>query len=259
MIKDLGNGYEIEEDVCYGKANLYLWKNKNEIVGAWLDIPKQLIKKYEKRLMKDCGPEGKRNYRIQYNVFMEKKALEILEIRGEKITRAKIDNFIKNLIKEEIEEDGEVIKEKDENIMYKIKDQLKRDKAMRKFGYIISDEENQEIKNFVYKENHGKHLWEIINENLKYSDLLVLAYWSRSIAAGWGSNTRYNLFHPSFEEYKQYFEKKDVFWMKKGFSYVDIEKYKIWKKTNKSNGYKTYSDINIKLYEEYKLNNKERR
>lgn len=87
----------------------------------------------------------------------------------------------------------------------------KRQKAMEKFGYIEADYEGIKIKG--YKENN--------------EEMIIYGYWCRSIIA-----SQYNLNHPSYMEYRAHYQVGDVDWLEEGHTFVDIKKYKNWKKQN---------------------------
>lgn len=85
----------------------------------------------------------------------------------------------------------------------------------RKWGYIPDYKTREEIKWFVRSKGENteeqKALW----------DLYIFVYWSRSLEA-----SRFDEEHPDFYEYKEHYQVGDVNWLKKGYSYVNMDLYK---------------------------------
>jgi hypothetical protein len=79
-----------------------------------------------------------------------------------------------------------------------------RQKALEKFGYIEEDYESIKIKGF--------------REDCE--ETCIFGYWCRSIIA-----SDYSLNHPTYMEYKKHYQARDVDWLPKGKSYVDMNKY----------------------------------
>lgn len=100
----------------------------------------------------------------------------------------------------------------------------KKEKAENKFGYIAEYDAYMELKHLVYsQENYKQDLLE--KEDNWMRDLLVYAYWCRSL-----NGCDFKLNHPTYTEYKQYFFRKNVPWLKLRYSYVDVKEYKKWKR-----------------------------
>lgn len=103
----------------------------------------------------------------------------------------------------------------------------KLEERKRKWGtYLPEYVEREEIKHLVYNNNPKSSSKDNIE---KYRDLYVYTYWSRSLEAN-----DFDLEHPNFYEYKEYFKIKDVSWLRLGYSYVNMIAYKKWKRETKN-------------------------
>ena len=83
----------------------------------------------------------------------------------------------------------------------------KREKALKKFGYI---EDNTMVREEI----------KVFAEKLQKPELKIFSHWSRSVI---GNN--YDLRHPSFVEYKEHYQKGDVDWLPEGITHVNMDKY----------------------------------
>lgn len=86
--------------------------------------------------------------------------------------------------------------------------QLEVAEAKEKFKFIVTKYEDRENLK-VFAEKTG------------ILDFKILAHWSRSII-----HNNYNLEHPDYLEYKENFNKDNVQWLRKGYTIVNMEKYK---------------------------------
>lgn len=106
----------------------------------------------------------------------------------------------------------------------------KREKAIEKFGYILTTSEINSIRKFIYDNNPPFQGALEMYKMKKYQNLYIMCYWSRSIV---GSD--FDLNHPGFKEYKDHFQIGDVDWLIKGSTYVDIKLYKKYKRNQEKN------------------------
>ena len=65
--RDFTKEYQLEIS-CWKKKKicLYMWKNKNEIVGKIFDLPKELFKNYENILIEECIKNGNKEYYLDW-------------------------------------------------------------------------------------------------------------------------------------------------------------------------------------------------
>lgn len=87
----------------------------------------------------------------------------------------------------------------------------KKEIAESKFGHIAMQPEREYIKNFVASNK---------NNAIGGETLVAYAHWSRSI-----EKNDYDINHPLFQEYCEFYKKKDTSWLKLNFTEVDMKQY----------------------------------